>query len=397
MLVAPSRYLTIAILGLVFVCFVFVQALPLGFEIPFTLSNTGLDISLNTISLAPSATMIAGLRWASYAVFFVLCLEITQNRSHARRLAWIVFVVVGLHALAAIASFRLFGLAAYLGLDSEYPEAVTGTFINRNSFATFVGMGFVLGWTSLLRETSRRQTIGPRAAWILSPGTLRLAALWLLLLLTLAALLSTASRMGVAAALIGASAASILILKKSGTKKRPRLRRIALGGLGAGVLLLTAFGSVLLDRSIFVFAEAQTRLELYRIIMGMIVQRPLLGTGLDTFEIAIHHAYGPPLSPDLAWNRAHSTYLAHWSEMGLLFGSLPMLILCILAYRFMNDTRGVRQDYALSVAALAVILQTGVHSIVDFSLEMPANVYLFVLILALAFGRSVAQSSIKGS
>jgi len=218
----------------------------------------------------------------------------------------------------------------------------------------------------------------------------------ILLVLMLAALLATASRMGVAATLIGAMLASGLVLRKSGRGGRPWMRLLLLIGASAVILLLLVFGIQLLDRSIFVSSDAELRLGIYRVVLQMIGERPFLGTGLDTFEIAIHNFYGPPLSPDRAWDRTHSTYLSHWSEMGLLAGSFPMVILLLLAWRFARRDLAAGKDYLMSIVAIAVIAQTAIHSLVDFSLEMPANVYLFSLILALAFGRSAPRQKKTG-
>tara|TARA_B110000908_G_C10058388_1_gene359443 strand:- start:546 stop:776 length:231 start_codon:yes stop_codon:yes gene_type:complete len=49
--------------------------------------------------------------------------------------------------------------------------------------------------------------------------------------------------------------------------------------------------------------------------------------------------------------------------------------------------RNSNRDYALSISALAVIIVAGIHSLVDFSLEIQANVFLFLAILALGLAK----------
>ena len=71
--------------------------------------------------------------------------------------------------------------------------------------------------------------------------------------------------------------------------------------------------------------------------------------------------------------------------MGLLFGSLPMLICVLLAVRMARNFRRQKNDTVLAAAGLGVLTLAGLHFLLDFSLEMSANVFLFLAILALAF------------
>jgi O-antigen ligase len=375
------RYRWLGACAATFASFALLQTLPLAAVLPDVLRMW--EGPRRSISLMPDATLVATLKWASYGLFFVLCAEVARNRDRARSLCWLAFYAVAVHAILAMGVFRFLGIDGYLGPDRYFPGVVTGSFLNRNSFATFLGMGAILGLSLLLRDAARSGA-GARRVW--SPETLTVIVRWTLLILILAAIFMTASRMGVATTVAGTVLASVLILGKSGGSRR-RLFLLAGPAVLVAVAYIAFFGQPLVDRSVFVFAQADTRLELYRLVVGIIRDNPLFGTGLGTFEIAIENAYAPPLSPDFDWSKSHSTYLALWSEMGLLFGSLPMAIVAILAIRFASRDLRFHRDFLCAIVALAVIVQTSLHALVDFSLEIPANAYLFTFLLALAFGR----------
>jgi O-antigen ligase len=113
----------------------------------------------------------------------------------------------------------------------------------------------------------------------------------------------------------------------------------------------------------------------------MIAARPLTGFGADSFPLAYEIFHRPPVPADLVWDRAHSTYLTLWAESGLVFGSLPPLA-GALALALLWP----RRQAPLAAAAIAALCLSGLHSLVDFSLEIPANLYLLLAVTGLGLG-----------
>ena len=379
---APLRaYPILGTLAVAFIVYSFLQTLPL----PFLDAEDG---EPRTISIVPDATMLAAIRWTSYAIFFFLCLQVAASRRLGRTMGWAAFFVVGIHCIYALVSFQYFGDAAYLGpAENAYADFVTGTFINRNSFATFAGMGFLVGLALLLRDALETRRPGANAAHVLSAIGAQTGLLWLLLIIIFISIVASASRMGIVATTVGGVAVVFLVLRKYSDVSRTALLRAFLLLAVLFAISLFLFGDAVLKRSIFLEAEFAPRIHLYVQTVELIASRPLLGFGLDSFEIAIQHVHRPPVSPDYLWDRAHSTYLSLWSESGLIFGSLPALIVgIILARLILVDLKG-SGDHLRAIIAIGVIVQTGLHSLVDFSLEMPANVFLFVFLIATAAAR----------
>jgi O-antigen ligase len=151
-------------------------------------------------------------------------------------------------------------------------------------------------------------------------------------------------------------------------------------------LLLAVFGQTAIERAIFTLGGKDGRFDLYVQTLELMRARPWLGFGFDTFGLTFEQVHRPPVSPDLVWNRAHSTYLALWVEMGLVFGSLPLVIGAGFMIRQTRIVLAAPRDFVLAIAGLGVMVLAALHSLVDFSLEMSANVFLFLTIVALAAG-----------
>ncbi|MGJ8585366.1 MAG: O-antigen ligase family protein [Marinosulfonomonas sp.] len=378
-----SQIPLLAASALGFVGFAVFQSLPVQFLFPFDLAVGPNAVELDTVSLSRDATRVAALRWASYAVFFFLMLQVVDNRARARRLGWIIFAIVAAHSAFALVSFRYFGDAFFWGPKNAYSGVVTGTFINRNSFATFAGFGAILGYALLLHDFARGGERPRRFSMVISVAAIKSLTLWLFLTIILAALVASGSRMGLAATLAGLTVTTFLTIRRHASFSRRSILGLVAVIVATSAFVLVLFGGTVVERAIFTAPASITRLDIYGQVFELIQARPLLGYGLDAFELAFEQVHRPPVSPELIWDRAHSTYLSHWAEMGVVFGSLPILICLAIVWKFAATVRTKQRDYVLAVAGLGVMTLAAVHSLVDFSLEMSANVYLFLAILAL--------------
>ena len=69
--------------------------------------------------------------------------------------------------------------------------------------------------------------------------------------------------------------------------------------------------------------------------------------------------------------------------MGLVIGSIPPLLCAVVLAVTILRVRRAGRDFALGIVGIGVIALAGLHSLVDFSLEIAANVYLFLALVAL--------------
>ncbi len=377
---APTRLWAPALLILGLAGFLVMQMLPVwpaGVSFPTARGDT---IIAGTLSLAPGSTWHVLLQLGTYVLFFLLALQVAVNRARARTLALTILAVVAAHAAYGLVALTMLGDPLLFFEKWAYEGYATGTFVNRNSFATLLAFGAVLGTIVSLREISSGTRPGLRPG----PALVYVAQTGLIA----AALLATGSRMGLIAALLGVAVAVLVSLRKW-LPQKGATRWLALAALPvfgtAAVLVL--YGGATLERLGSFESDAGVRGELYAQVLTMIAARPWLGYGAGAFEVAYPLFHQLPVSADLVWDKAHSTYLSLWSELGLIAGSIPLILFAMIAWLALRLALKRRADWAAPAIALGVIVAGGVHSLVDFSLEIEANVFLLLALLAIGVAR----------
>ncbi len=329
------------------------------------------QIGPSGISLDPRAGQLAVLRGLSYGVVFGLALDMA-NAPAPRRHAIATVVVAGavLHGVVALALLTRWGDSGLWWAKAAYHGVATGGFVNRNALAANLGMGLLVGlallWHGSARGAGRLPGL-PR--WHAPVLTLALVAIFL-------ALLATGSRMGITSCLAGAGAMAVIRPARPAPTPRHRwLIATVAGGVGLAVLI-----AQILPRLAGLGTDWTIRLQLYRQVAGLIAERPLTGHGLDAFALAFQQVQSPPLPAEVVWRHAHSAYLSLWAELGLIFGSLPLIALALIGWRLWQ--RRAAGD-PLGLAAFGVLVQAASHSTLDFSFQIAGNSFLFLVVLAL--------------
>jgi hypothetical protein len=87
------------------------------------------------------------------------------------------------------------------------------------------------------------------------------------------------------------------------------------------------------------------------------------------------------------WQQAHNSYLEVFQGLGLIFGSMLVASVVLLVWKCGKGAIA-RQQITVPCIAIGVAFLVGVHSLVDFSLQMQAVALTFMAIL----GAGVAQS-----
>ncbi|VAW20880.1 hypothetical protein MNBD_ALPHA12-1390 [hydrothermal vent metagenome] len=369
--------------------FIILQMIPFGSWVsPIKIAIGDAIVVSSTMSLTPGMSFLSLIQFASYSLLFFLMLQIAYNSERAHKMMVTLFMIIVAYAAFALFALTQFGDPILLFEKSAYQGSATATFINRNSFATFLSFGLVAGLVftagSLLPES--QQTHGQKG-----PLT---AALYLLgSSVIFAALLATQSRMGFAAGAIGALVGTILVLSKA-----PRAHRliwpVLLFGILGTIVLFFLYGSGLLERVGSVESSSDVRMALYEQVIKMIAARPWTGYGAGSFELAFPLFHQLPVSPDVVWDKTHNTYLALWSDFGIVFGSIPILLIAMISVSIWRIFRTARIRWTNAAIALGVITTAAIHSLADFSLEIEAVAYLFVAILAIGMAGPPKNNSV---
>jgi len=351
-----------------------------------------------SIAVDRVAALIYVLRLLAYAGVFYLSVLMGRDAQRAR---------IGVRLVAySGALYGVYGLLVYWSGNRSilwfakwaYPQDLTGPFVNHNSFATYLGLCALATLTLTLETFARIELRGDiRRKITQAIDFISRRSLFLLMVFILVtALLLTHSRGGLAATIAGAVILLLAITFSPGTG---RMRRVGIWSIGPCLLMLliAAFisGDATMNRLLTTDIDSNTRLLVDQLTVQAIKDYPILGIGLGSFT-AVFPIYR---TADVLYyfDLAHNDYLQNILELGIpavlcLFGALGCLVgLCIQGIR----TR--HRDAIFPCLGLAASALVGLHSAVDFSLQIPAvtTVYLFLMGIAIAQSISSRKDPLK--
>ena len=351
-----------------------------------------LDVSgaSGRISVWPERSAQFGLRLLAYGMLFWMALRAGRDIALARRGLAVFALFSSALALYAIV-LALLGSETILWFDKWAMRGyVTATFVNKNSYATFAGLGLLVNLAVLLDSVShllRRDSLPRRAAVRLWLTTLSTTAVpWLLgALLTGTVLLMTASRGGFIAT--GFGAVVLLLALSVGRRARLALPLSVAVLLPLFAFLLWNASDAVLHRLADSDFASELRTTVYRQVLRAIGDAGMLGTGLGSFQEAFR-PYKTEALGGFTWDLAHSTYLENALELGWLAASA--LVLAVLGpvlrcARALGERRRRLHFAALGLGASALV---GLHAAVDFSLQMPAIAAAYALLLGLCWAQA---------
>jgi O-antigen ligase len=165
-------------------------------------------------------------------------------------------------------------------------------------------------------------------------------------------------------------------------------RRIALGYLAIVLAVATLWGGVEAVIQRFGSASQDVRLGLWRDTLRIVRDFPLMGSGLNTYGIAMLHYQTVP--GDALYIEAHNDYLQIAAEGGLVLSGTVVVALGLFAREIWRRFREDVDDpstYWLRVGAVTGLGAIAVQETVDFTLQMPGAAVLFVILAAIAIHR----------
>jgi len=364
----------------VFLTLALAQVLPIA----SSLTLGGGMVTATSLSLSPTDSILSLLTWVQYGLLFAFA---TVAGNSWRRSAWGIEALFWLAcAEAAFGLVSLFALGdTVLGAaKTQYQGYATGTFVNRNSFATYIAAAMPIGIAIL--ATPDRDTDTIRRRWITAARAAGLLVLG-------AALVASGSRMGLVAAAAGAGIAVLLILATGAGRG---LVLVTVAAATFALLVVAGFGAPLLQRIADPGDDLDNRLTLYAQVWQAILERALLGYGGGSFATVFPVFQHAPLPGDLVWQRAHSTYLALWFEYGLLAGSIPIIIVVGLWLQCLRGPFRHPADRTL-LAVVSSVPVFALHAAVDFSLEIHAISLFMTLLVGLGTGVARSRRSHAGT
>ncbi len=307
-------------------------------------------------------------------------------------------------ALAGIA-YACYGLFAHfdggekiLWLDKwAYIGDLSSTFVNRNAYAAYAGLGmvcclalFAKGFGRSVR--GRGAMVQDRAEALVVEALPYLGGAGILA----TALVLTHSRAGLAATAFGVTA-----LMAGLAVSRMITARLAVGLLiivtVLGLVVLVASGDGVFLRLANAGITDGERGAIYALTLAGIGDAPWSGFGLGAFEPAFALYRDASVTVPAIVDYAHGVHLEILFDLGLpatlaLYFALAWVVLACAA----GLTRR-RRDQVYPAVALASAILLGVHGLVDFSVQMPAVAVTLALLLGIGFAQSFSTAAHRSS
>jgi O-antigen ligase len=300
----------------------------------------------------------------------------------------------------SILAYAIYGLAALVLTPDmllwvpkhAYRGSLTATFVNHNTAATLLGVGTLLWFCSACLSLQsfhfssfRFLLLAPSNEHIAFKVILRLAAGFTCFF----ALLLTGSRGGLICSCLGLLFAIGLMLAN-------RLKPGVWYTLGSGSAAL-AVVVWWLSRTGRIGSQGffdDGRWSVYSLCFEAIRQRPLLGAGAGTFADLF-----PSLRPEDfnswgVWDYAHSTILEIAVEMGIPVAALIVIAAAASLFILARGALKSKDRSRSSLAAIAGIAALSyLHSMIDFSLQIPGYLIVFAILLGCGLARSSLEQT----
>jgi O-antigen ligase len=131
--------------------------------------------------------------------------------------------------------------------------------------------------------------------------------------------------------------------------------------------------------------EKESRDEVSRDTFNMWLENPILGTGAGSYRYVYPHYKSDDVTSVQLYDHAHNDYLQFLAEFGVLaflFLAASVLQSFYWAVQAMRSRRRPINQ-GLGFASAMGIIAIMIHSAVDFNLQIPANAFIFIFILAI--------------
>jgi O-antigen ligase len=260
----------------------------------------------------------------------------------------------------------------------HYVGSFTGTFVNPNSAATYFGSMLLLAGSVALHQLEdvnvRRLTMG-QSRWSAHErrqvkSFVIYAALAFVFVL---ALLLTRSRGGILSSLIGVAVFSAVYLFSTLRRGKSVLVSAALtaSALLVGAVWFVVYSGGLLRRLEIEGLTDEARLCVYGATWRAIHDNFWGGTGLGTFQDILTSYRQPECKLYGYWDMAHNVFLEGWLGLGAVFLGCVVIAYHGLLKSYIHGMRERHRFRFVPLLSLCLLLVVSLHSMVDFSLQIP--------------------------
>jgi O-antigen ligase len=372
--------------------------MPTAFTDPVWQSTAKLlDFDINArLSVNPNATLTGLMHLLTYGGIFWLSFELTRTSERAwfaiRAIVWIGTV------------YAVYGIAIYMAGNDwiviypkwTYLDSLTSTFVNRNSYATFAGLTLLAAIAVFVRHMAPffalKHPVRLKIVLIVEEVAARAAIKTFSIISIAVALLLSASRGGTGSTAIGLLVLGAIYTVRKRLKRRP-IFGLILATTIAAIIIFTASGNHLSKRlpDNQLQASLDVRTDIFAITWDAIMSSPWKGTGFGTFEDVFPAYRQGNYSPLILWDKAHNTYLENALELGIPAALLLNFSIALIAIQCLRGALTRKRDRIIPALGVAASVLVGLHSLGDFSLQIPAVSILYAALMGVSVSQSWSQ------
>jgi O-antigen ligase len=284
-----------------------------------------------------------------------------------------------------------------------YVGYLTATFVNRNTAGTFFGLALLLNLGLEFYELRKIHTASfvKRAldfaiSWR-DKNVLVLVHAFCCLMIAMALFL-TQSRGAVGATFIALVVAVALMSTHRLTADKPGEESVAwrrTATIVAGVLVVVGLFAIFAGRAVYRMQEQGSedgRWCAFSSTIAAIKDNWILGAGFGAFQ-DVFPVYRDSDCAGIfgVWERAHDFYLEGWLGLGLPFLVALAIGYLVLIAAFIRGVRVRHKFRFIPVMGLAALILASLHSVVDFSLQIPGVGVYFAAIMAATVTMSLGR------
>jgi len=337
-----------------------------------------LSLSGTTLSINPPASLLTASQFLCYLVATLLVFYmVLENRIRMRSLFYLISYMATAYACYGLVEFFSQGELAFWFDKSINTDALNSTFVNRNNFSTFAGIGAVATFAVIQHKASMEPTEqkGRWSAhvffWLASSRGIYI----LCFILIMTATLLTGSRGGFLSALVGIGFFALFGRAHQSNGQSFRRSPQALVTAGAILLLFWLSGDQVLSRFLGSTASHH-RLDIFLPTITAIGDNPILGYGLGTFS-DFFPSFRSFDQAGVFYNRTHNDYLEVAVTTGLPVAFVFFAGLGLMMYRMIKTTMTLQRGRTFAFGGISAIFVVATHSMADFPMQIPAIALLF--------------------
>ncbi len=343
-----------------------------------------------SISLDPYKTGTSLMRLITYCAIFWLFLQYSRSSENAKATVMVITIAGFIYSLYGLVVY-FSGNESILWLKKwAYEDALTSVFVNRNSFATYVGLtllcSIVLMIEFMSQGMSRAVSGKSKVRYMLERFTEKGWVFVLVVFIITTALLLTHSRAGLISALLGLGTLAIALgLSSTISLKKSVFGAVIIVGL-IGVVYSISGEETSERMEDVTLSYQQNRSQLNEQSINAIAINPWLGYGYGTYENVAGMFRTEKFHPYA--KAAHNTYLENALELGTPVAIALCLSIALLGVICLNGVLHRKKDVIYPSVGLAATVLIAAHSLVDFSMQIPAVAITYSAIMGAACAQS---------